>query len=666
MAVVVSVYGKTDMAAIDRAQLQLNGLKAKVTEQQGPWSRFGSVVSSTGAKIASGLAAAGIVKWLAGSVSAAKEAEAATTSLNRAVTATGTPWITYSGHMQEVISKQSQLSAYSQGALKSALTQLTLVTGSSAKGLNLLGLATDLARAKHMDLAKAATLVGKVADGNTSALSRYGIVVDKGTTATQALAMMQGRFAGQAAAYGNTAAGAQDKFTNALHHLQVVIGTAILPLVTAFTSRITGLLEKFQELPGPVQKVIIGVAAFAGAAAILAPWISGIIGAVQAMKLAALAQKAWAAAQWLLNAAMDANPIGLIVIAIAALVATFVVLWNKCGWFRDFWIGLWDQVKGVAAAVVPVLKAVWDAISGALKAFWDWAGPFITTAVQLWWSGIKANAEAIWTIVKWLWDTVSAGVKAFWDWAGPFITTAVHVWWTSIKTEVDLIEKVVKTAWDAISKAVEVAVAAVIAAIHTIEAIVGFLQDVWDRVKSGASSAINAVVTFFSNVGSRIKGAIGDVGSMLYNVGQQIVQGLVNGIVSAWHWVTDKLSSLISGLGSAAKKLLGISSPSKVFMEIGHFTGQGLAAGLDASRGAVSAAAARMVGAAGGGPAFGASPAFAGAAGAGGSRSLVIAAGAVVVHVGAGVAGTPQELTAAVRAGVDPALLQLARAVNAL
>ena len=622
MAVVVSVYGKTDMAAIDRAQLQLNGLKAKVTEQQGPWSRFGSVVSSTGAKIASGLAAAGIVKWLAGSVSAAKEAEAATTSLNRAVTATGTPWITYSGHMQEVISKQSQLSAYSQGALKSALTQLTLVTGSSAKGLNLLGLATDLARAKHMDLAKAATLVGKVADGNTSALSRYGIVVGKGTTATQALAMMQGRFAGQAAAYGNTAAGAQDKFTNALHHLQVVIGTAILPLVTAFTSRITGLLEKFQELPGPVQKVIIGVAAFAGAAAILAPWISGIIGAVQAMKLAALAQKAWAAAQWLLNAAMDANPIGLIVIAIAALVATFVVLWNKCGWFRDFWIGLWDQVKGVAAAVVPVLKAVWDAISGALKAFWDWAGPFITTAV--------------------------------------------HVWWTSIKTEVDLIEKVVKTAWDAISKAVEVAVAAVIAAIHTIEAIVGFLQDVWDRVKSGASSAINAVVTFFSNVGSRIKGAIGDVGSMLYNVGQQIVQGLVNGIVSAWHWVTDKLSSLISGLGSAAKKLLGISSPSKVFMEIGHFTGQGLAAGLDASRGAVSAAAARMVGAAGGGPAFGASPAFAGAAGAGGSRSLVIAAGAVVVHVGAGVAGTPQELTAAVRAGVDPALLQLARAVNAL
>ena len=622
MAVVVSVYGKTDMAAIDRAQLQLNGLKAKVTEQQGPWSRFGSVVSSTGAKIASGLAAAGIVKWLAGSVSAAKEAETVTGSLNRAVTATGTPWINYAGHMQDVINKQSQLSAYSQGALKSALTQLTLVTGSSAKGLNLLGLATDLARAKHMDLAKAATVVGKVADGNTSALSRYGIVVGKGTTATQALAMMQGRFAGQAAAYGNTAAGAQDKFTNALHHLQVVIGTAILPLVTAFTSRITGLLEKFQELPGPVQKVIIGVAAFAGAAAILAPWISGIIGAVQAMKLAALAQKAWAAAQWLLNAAMDANPIGLIVIAIAALVATFVVLWNKCGWFRDFWIGLWDQVKGVAAAVVPVLKAVWDAISGALKAFWDWAGPFITTAV--------------------------------------------HVWWTSIKTEVDLIEKVVKTAWDAISKAVEVAVAAVIAAIHTIEAIVGFLQDVWDRVKSGASSAINAVVTFFSNVGSRIKGAIGDVGSMLYNVGQQIVQGLVNGIVSAWHWVTDKLSSLISGLGSAAKKLLGISSPSKVFMEIGHFTGQGLAAGLDASRGAVSAAAARMVGAAGGGPAFGASPAFAGAAGAGGSRSLVIAAGAVVVHVGAGVAGTPQELTAAVRAGVDPALLQLARAVNAL
>ena len=662
MAVIVNVYGKTDMAQIDRAQASLNRLKGEVVGQQGPWSRFGSVMSSTGAKIASGLAAAGIARWLVGSVKAARDAEAATVSLNRAVTATGTPWVTYSGHMQDVITKQSELSAYSQNTLKSALTQLTLTTGSSAKGLSLLGLATDLARAKHMDLAKAATLVGKVADGNTTSLSRYGIVVKKGTSATEALAMLQGRFAGQAKAYGETSAGAQEKFTNALHHLQVVVGTAILPLVTAFTSRITGLLEKFQELPGPIQKIIVGAAAFGALAAILAPWIGGIISAVEAMKLAALAGKAWAAAQWLLNAAMDANPIGLIVVAIVALAATFVVLWNKCGWFRNFWIGLWNDVKGIVAAVVPVLKAVWDAIAGALRAFWNWAGPFITGAVKLWWSGIKANAEAIWTIVKWLWDTVSTGVKAFWAWAGPFITAAVKVWWNVMKTNLDLIEAVVRTVWGAIKNVVGGAVDNVIAAIHTIGAVVGFLQGVWDRVKDGASSAVGAVAHFFSGIGDKIKGAIGNAGKLLYDVGNAIVQGLVSGITNAWHWVTDKLHSLISGLSSAAKKLLGITSPSRVFMEIGAYAGAGLAAGLDASTGAVSGAAARMVGAASGTASFG----MAGGGSAGGGHSITIAAGAVVVHIGSNAAGTPQEITNAARAGVEPALAQLARAIAAI
>ena len=133
-------------------------------------------------------------------------------------------------------------------------------------------------------------------------------------------------------------------------------------------------------------------------------------------------------------------------------------------------------------------------------------------------------------------------------------------------------------------------------------------------------SAVSAVVNFFDNIGGKIKNAIGNAGQLLYSVGQAIVQGLVSGIVGAWHWVTDKLSSLISGLSSAAKKLLGITSPSKVFMEIGHFTGQGLAAGLDASRGTVADAAARMLGAASGGASFGVAPAFAGAAGAGGSQ----------------------------------------------
>lgn len=54
--------------------------------------------------------------------------------------------------------------------------------------------------------------------------------------------------------------------------------------------------------------------------------------------LATLAQEAW-------NAVMEMNPIGLLVMAIGALVAAFIYFWNTSESFRNFWIGLWDAVK---------------------------------------------------------------------------------------------------------------------------------------------------------------------------------------------------------------------------------------------------------------------------------------------------------------------------------
>ncbi|MBG0560730.1 hypothetical protein [Actinoplanes aureus] len=61
--------------------------------------------------------------------------------------------------------------------------------------------------------------------------------------------------------------------------------------------------------------------------------------------------KAWAAAQWLLNIAMTANPIGLVVLAVVGLIAIFAVLWAKSDGFRAFWIGLWGKIQSAASSV---------------------------------------------------------------------------------------------------------------------------------------------------------------------------------------------------------------------------------------------------------------------------------------------------------------------------
>ena len=67
---------------------------------------------------------------------------------------------------------------------------------------------------------------------------------------------------------------------------------------------------------------------------------------------AGAAAKVMAAGQWLLNAALSANPIGLVVAAIALLVAAFVVAWNNSETFRNIVIGAWEGIKRAALAVV--------------------------------------------------------------------------------------------------------------------------------------------------------------------------------------------------------------------------------------------------------------------------------------------------------------------------
>lgn len=75
--------------------------------------------------------------------------------------------------------------------------------------------------------------------------------------------------------------------------------------------------------------------------------------------------KIGAAIQWALNIAMAANPVGIIIIAVVALVAVFVLLWTKCKGFRDFFTGMWAAMwGGIKIAINFILKGINAMISG--------------------------------------------------------------------------------------------------------------------------------------------------------------------------------------------------------------------------------------------------------------------------------------------------------------
>jgi hypothetical protein len=573
MAVIVSVYGKANMEQIERAEASLRKLKGEAASQSSVWSRMGSAISSTGAKIASGLAAAGVTHWLMGSVQAADQAEVTMKKLQTSVQATGGDWNAYSKAMQDVVTRQMQISAYSGVDLRNALSTLTQITGSASKGLNLLGLATDLARAKSMDLGRAALLVGKVAAGNTSALARYGIVLKKGATTQERLAAMQKRFAGQAKAYGDTSAGAQDKFKNALLALQTTVGTALLPAINSLMGALTGLLQKFQALPGPVQKLVIVIAAMAGAALIIAPFVESVIAVSKAMKMAA-------AAQWLLNAAMDANPIFLVIAAIAALVAVIIILWKKNETFRRLVTAVWGAIKTAAVAV-------WDWLVGAFK---KWGllimaaitGPMgiMVLLVVKHWRFVKDEAAKIWNAIK------------------------------------EFLSRV----WGLIVDAFKLSPAGIIAG-HWRQ-ILSAAGKMWARIRGVIADAWSKIIGVFSNVGSKFA-----------DIGRAIVSGIKNGISWEWGHLEGWFKGLIGQPIKWAKKVLHIGSPSKVFAEIGGNVAKGLALGIGGGQRMVRSASEALLGAslpAGAGQSSATRIAFAGPAGGSvGSQTFIVNLGGI-------------------------------------
>lgn len=174
----------------------------------------------------------------------------------------------------------------------------------------------------------------------------------------------------------------------------------------------------------------------------------GLIKYIAQMNIVTALTKVWTAVQWLLNIAMDANPIGLIVIAIGLLVVAFVLLWNHSEGFRKFFIGLWadiwsilkaigswfagpfvDFFVGAAKGIAYPFVWVWDnailPLWDALKAIGRWiAGPFLD-----FWVGAAKGVAAPFI---WLWHNVMepvwAGIQIAVSLAHRIIVSAFNLW----------------------------------------------------------------------------------------------------------------------------------------------------------------------------------------------------------------------------------------------
>lgn len=174
-----------------------------------------------------------------------------------------------------------------------------------------------------------------------------------------------------------------DKIAEPLKGLLDIVNMIIPPIASVFEFLFTviggviNFILKFKTELGYLA-VVVGVATVAFKAKTIA--LYGLVGAI---KIVSAVTKVWEGVQWLLNIAMNANPIGIVITVIAALVAAVVYCWNKFAGFRAFILTMWDVFKGFGEIIKTfvidrfkeLLGGLGDLGNALLKLFsGDWKG----------------------------------------------------------------------------------------------------------------------------------------------------------------------------------------------------------------------------------------------------------------------------------------------------
>ena len=216
-----------------------------------------------------------------------------------------------------------------------------------------------------------------------------------------------------------------------------------------------------------------------------------------------IAQKAVTAAQWLMNAAMTANPIGLIIAAIAALVAAFVLLAGKSEEFREFWSGLWEGIKAAVAGVVDAIVLFFtETIPNAWRGFLTFCGEFITGIVEFFSQLPEKIAAAVAgvtvAIISWGADLIARGKEI----ASGFLNTVVSFFSELPGKILEFISNALNhvKAWasDMAGKAKETGT-------NFLKQIVEFFKQIPVKVKEYITAAFENVKTWVSNMISKAK-----------------------------------------------------------------------------------------------------------------------------------------------------------------
>ncbi|MGX6508289.1 aggregation-promoting factor C-terminal-like domain-containing protein [Rhodococcus sp. SJ-2] len=293
--------------------------------------------------------------------------------------------------------------------------------------------------------------------------------------------------------------------------------------------------------------------------AVLLPLVAGFGTYALVMGTAAKAQAIYASvtkgagiAQWALNAAMSANPIGLIIAGVVALGAALVLAYNKSETFRNIVQGAWEGIKNTASAAWEgFLKPAIDGIVTGFqwvgdKASWLWTSVIspvfsfigdaarvliavvttvLVTPLILAWQAISATIQFAWdNVISPYWEMMKAGlgllgqafswaynsvIKPVWDALGAAISwvwnSVISPTWDAIKAGLVMVQDAFAWAWNSVIKPTWDALGAGISWVWN-----SVVSPVWDALKAGLTAVQDAFSWAWNNVIKPVWDALGN------------------------------------------------------------------------------------------------------------------------------------------------------------
>lgn len=292
-------------------------------------------------------------------------------------------------------------------------------------------------------------------------------------------------------------------------------------------------IKVFEKAEPVIAAVLDGFQWLIENAQILVPFLVALgvaFGVMQAQAvIAAAAEAEMTVAQYLLNSTFLACPVLWIAMAIAALVAAFIYLWNNCDEFRQFWINLWQNIKDI-------FFTVWDAV----KSFFTEKIPEMFNNLLQWFIALPDNIAywlgyALGKIIAWCITLPEKAREA----GKAFLENVINFF-------KNLPSNIATWLLNAVSKVSE------------------WKIKLHEKGAEAAKGLLTAVVD----------GLKGLPGKML-EIGGNIVKGLWQGIQNMIGWFKDKIHNFFSGIVDGVKDTLDIHSPSKKFAWIGKMCIEG-------------------------------------------------------------------------------------------